>query len=122
MSKSPITIARTIANALNMTFHTHVVINQNYFHKSLEGRPIRMYVVKDSYYEPLPFRKYWDKELFRTASAIYTCLFLRDLLWAFQGKVMQNEPNEGYKKIFLDKELSKSIDYMLDRYKGGDRF
>lgn len=120
MTQSPITIARTIANALNMTFGTHVVINQNSFYKN--GRPIKVYLVKDSYYEPLPFRKYYDKELYRTSSPVYICLFMRDLLWAFQGKAAADNPNDGYTKQFLDKDLGKSIDYMLERYKGGDLF
>lgn len=120
MTSSPITIARTIANALNMTFHTHVVINTTQYFKNKQN--IRLYVIKDSYYGEIPFRKYFDKELFKTSSGVYACLFMRDLLWAFQGKAANDNPNEGYTKAFLEKNLGKSIDYMLDRYKGGNKY
>ena len=118
MSSSPITIARKIANAMNMTFHTHIVINQVSFFKNKNY--IKMYVIKDSYYGEIPFRKYFDKELYKTASPVYACLFMRDLMWAFQGKAAADNPNEGYTNAFLEKNLDKSIDYMLERYKGGD--
>ena len=120
MSQTPITIARTIANALNMTFKTHVVINQSNFFKN--GHQIKMYTIKDSYYDEIPFRKYFDKELFKTSSGVYACLFMRDLLYAFQQKKVEDNPNEGYLHVFSEKNLQKSIDYMLDRYKGGDSF
>ena len=118
MAKTPITIARTIANALNQEFKTHIVINTSQFFGG-EGKLVRMYIVKDSYYSS---GKYTDKELFKTASGVYACLFMRDLLKSFQNEPLPPEDNEGYKNVFSKKNGQASIDYMKEAYKNGDEF
>lgn len=112
MAKTPITIARSIANALNLQYHTHIVINTSQFYGG-EGKLVRMYVVKDSFYYA---GKYSDKELFKTASGVYCCLFMRDMLYAFQGRENGEETNEGYLNVLAKKNGRASIDYMKEVY------
>lgn len=114
MSQQPITIARTIANALNRQYKTHVVINTSQFFGG-EGKVVRMYVIKDAYYYGGK-SAYSDKELFKTASGIYACLFMRDLLGAFQHKEKAEETNAGYLNVFMRKNGQASIDYMVKTY------
>ena len=112
MAKTPITIARTMANALNLTYKTHIVINTSQFFGG-EGKLVRMYIVKDSYYSQ---GAYSDKELFKTASGVYACLFMRDLLYAFQGREEVKEDNEGYLNVLARKNGRASIEYMKEVY------
>ncbi len=115
MSPTPASLARTMANALNHLYGTHVVINTTQFFGG-EGKLVRMYVIKDAYY--LGSKKnYSDKELFKTASGIYACLFMRDMLFAFQGKPPVDEKNEGYLNVLAKKNGKASIEYMLNKYK-----
>jgi len=117
MSPTPVTLARTMANALNRLYGTHIVINTTQFFGG-EGKLVRMYVIKDAYF--LGSKKnYSDKELFKTASGVYTCLFMRDMLFAFQGKPPAEITNEGYLNVFAKKNGQASIDYMLEKYLGG---
>lgn len=118
MSPTPITIARTMANALNRMYKTHVVINTSQFFGG-EGKLVRMYVVKDAFYYGGK-SKYSDKELFKTASGIYACLFMRDLLYTFQGRELGEETNQGYINVFNKKNGQASIDYMVKTYLGGE--
>lgn len=112
MAKTPITIARTIANAMNLTYKTHLVINVSQFYGG-EGKLVRMYIVKDSFYRQ---GSYSDKELFKTASGVYTCLFMRDMLYAFQGRDIPRETNEGYLNVLEKKNGRASIEYMKEEY------
>lgn len=113
MAKTPITIARTIANAMNIQYKTHIVINTSQFYGG-EGKLVRMYVVKDSYYSQ---GQYSDQELFKTASGVYCCLFMRDLLYAFQGKESdEDEPNEGYLNVLDKRNGLGSIEWMKEAY------
>lgn len=119
MAKTPITIARTIANAINVEFKTHLVINTSQFFGG-EGKLVRMYIVKDSYYD---HGKYADKELFKTASGVYCCLFMRDLLYAFQGRESDAaEENEGYLNVLDKRNGRASIEYMKEAYLIDDEF
>lgn len=112
MAKTPITMARTIANALNMKFKTHIVINTSQFFGG-EGKLVRMYIIKDSFYSQ---GSYSDKELFKTASGVYACLFMRDMLYAFEGREPEPEDNEGYLNVLAKKNGKASIDYMKEVY------
>ena len=116
MARTPITIARTIANAINSMFHTHLVINISQFYGE-QGKLVRMYVVKDCFYSR---GAYSDKELFKTASGVYTCLFMRDLLYALQGKEIPHEDNEGYNNTLERKNGLASINYMKEAYTKND--
>lgn len=116
MAKTPITIAKTMANALNTMYKTHIVINTSQFFGG-EGKLVRMYVVKDSYYS---HGSYSDRELFKTASGVYCCLFMRDLLYSFQGKEPDEETNEGYKNVLEKRNGLASIEYMKGAYLEND--
>lgn len=116
MSPTPITIARTIANALNMTYGTHIVINTSQFFGG-EGKLVRMYVIKDAFYYGGK-SEYSDKELFKTASGVYACLYMRDMLNAFKGEETE-EDNQGYLNVLAKKNGRANIDYMVKTYLGG---
>lgn len=116
MARTPITIARTLVNALNHIYNTHLVINTTSFHGG-EGKIVRMYSVKDAY--NMGAKGYSNKELFCTASGVYTCLFLVDLLYTFQGRELENHGNEGYYNVFDRKNGQAAIDYMVDKYLEG---
>lgn len=112
MAPSPISVANTIARAMNRTYDTHIVINTTNFYGG-EGKLVRMYTVKDAFkYNG----GYSNKELFCSASGIYTCLFMRDLLYTFQGKDVPHEDNEGYNNVRERKNADASIQYMVDTY------
>lgn len=117
MAKTPITIARTIANAMNQMYKTHLVINTSQFFGG-EGKLVRMYIVKDAYYHQ---GAYVDRELFKTASGVYTCLFMRDMLNAFQGKEASEETNEGYINVLAKRNGLASIEWMKEVYLDGFR-
>lgn len=116
MAKTPITIARTLTNAMNHMYGTHLVINTTSFHGG-EGKIVRMYSVKDAY--NLGHKGYSNKELFCTASGVYVCLFMVDLLYTFQGKDIEDHHNEGYYNVFARKNGQAAIDYMVDKYLEG---
>ena len=111
MARTPITIARTIATAMNIEYGTHIVINTSQFYGG-DGKLVRMYVVKDAYHYG---GKWSDKELFKTASGVYVCLFMRDMLYSFQGKEVE-ETNAGYLNVKAKKNGEGSIEYMKGAY------
>lgn len=111
MAKTPITIARTIINAMNSTYGTHLVINVTSFFGE-GGKLVRMYSVKDSYHSK---GERINRELFCSASGVYTCLFMRDLLYSFQGKELSTD-NEGYQNVLARKNGLANIDYMKEVY------
>lgn len=112
MAKTPITIARTLVNAMNRLYGTHLVINTSSFHGD-KGKIIRMYTVKDAYNSG---GGYSNKELFCSASGVYVCLFMRDMLYSFQGKEIPPDDNEGYQNVLARKNGLASIDYMKEVY------
>lgn len=112
MAPTPISTANTIAKAMNELYGTHLVINTSQFFGG-EGKVVRMYVVKDSYY----FKdSYSDKQLFKSASGVYTVLFMRDLLYAFQGKEAVDSENEGYYRVREKNNADAAIEYMKGAY------
>jgi hypothetical protein len=117
MAKTPITIAKNIVLAMNSIYHTHLVINVSSFYGG-EGKLVRMYSVKDAY----NYRgQYSNKEIFCSASGVYTCLFMVDLLSSFQGKELEDHNNEGYDNVFARKNGQAGIDYMKEVYLGESR-
>lgn len=112
MAQTPITIANTIARAMNQMFGTHIVINTSQFYGG-EGKLVRMYIVKDSFYYK---GQYSDKQIFKSASGIYTALFMRDLLYTFQNKEKVESDNPGYDRVFAKNNAQASIDYMKGVY------
>lgn len=116
MAKTPITLAKTIVLAMNRTYHTHIVINTSSFYGG-EGKLVRMYTVKDAYH--IGNQGYSNKELFCTASGVYTLLFMVDMLNRFQGKEIVDHRNEGYYNVFAKKNGQDAIDYMVKTYLEG---
>lgn len=112
MAPTPISTANTIARAMNQLYHTHIVINTTQFYGG-EGKLVRMYVVKDAFYYS---GNYSDRQLFKSASGVYTVLFMRDLLYTFQGKEIPDSGNEGYRKVFIKNNGNGSIEYMKGVY------
>lgn len=112
MASSPISMAYSIAKAMNLMYGTHIVINTSQFFGGT-GSLVRMYVIKDSYYYG---GKYSDKQIFKSASGVYTVLFMRDLLYAFQGKEPVESHNEGYERVFAKNNGAESIRYMKGAY------
>ena len=112
MAPTPITIANNIARAMNEIYKTHLVINTSQFYGG-EGKLVRLYIVKDSYYYS---GQYSDKQLFRTSSGVYTVLFMRDLLYAFQGREEEETDNIGYKNVKAKNNGEGSIEYMKGAY------
>ncbi|MBO5628164.1 MAG: hypothetical protein J5965_03705 [Aeriscardovia sp.] len=112
MARTPITTANTIARAMNQLYKTHIVINTSQFYGG-EGKLVRMYVVKDSFYYK---GEYSDKQIFKSASGVYTCLFMRDLLYAFQNKEIPEENNEGYNRVREKNNADANIEYMKGVY------
>ena len=109
---TPMGTALKISTALNELYKCHCVINtQSFFGR--EGKAVKMYVVKDSYNYG---GEHCDKELFRSASAIYTCLFMRDLLFAMQDRELEEETNEGYIRVREKRNADASIEYMKVKY------
>lgn len=112
MAKTPITIAKTIALALNNMYQTHIVINTTNFYGDA-GKLVRMYTIKDAY----SFAgNYSNKELFCTASGVYTCLFMVDLLASFRGEELEDHQNPGYTNVFMKKNGLAAIEYMKGVY------
>ena len=74
---------------------------------------MRMYIVKDSYYSG---GTYSDKQIFKSASGVYTVLFMRDLLYAFQGKDPVDSMNEGYYRVRAKNNVDVAIEYMKGAY------
>ena len=112
MAPTPITTAQNIARAMNLLYKTHIVINTNKFYGG-DGNLVRVYVVKDAFYYG---GKYSDKQIFKSASGIYTVLFMRDLLYAFQGKEVPEYDNPGYEKVKAKNNVDAAIAYMKGAY------
>lgn len=108
----PSYIAKTIIKAINFQFSAHVVLNANEFFGK-EGKVVRMYVVKDAYYDG---HTWVDEELFRTTSANYALLFCRDLLYSLQGKPIPPAENEGYQNCREKHRTDERIQYMVNVY------
>lgn len=113
MARTPITIAKTITMAMNRLYGTHLVINSSSFHGE-KGKVVRMYSVKDAY--NLGEKGYSNKELFCTSSGVCACLFMVDLLAAFQGRELEEHGDPIYSSLFARKNLQSSIDYMKGAY------
>ena len=112
MAATPITTANTIARAMNQLYKTHIVINTSQFYGG-DGKLVRMYVVKDAFYYG---GKYSDKQIFKSASGVYTALFMRDLLYAFQGKEIPDFSNPGYERVRAKNNVDAAIAYMKGAY------
>lgn len=116
MSTNVLALARKIAKAVNMKYHTHIVICSSPYIKNNEE--INIKVVKDAFYTD---EGYFEKKLFRSASSIYICLFMRDVLDALDGKEAVDAGNPGYDEAFHKNLADASIQYLKENYIGTDR-
>ena len=106
--------AKKLAKGINAKYGTRIVINTNEFYND-SGSVVRMYEIKDSYCgqhrEPI------NKRLFRSASAIYTILFMRDLLLILDGKELPpDEEDPGWAATRRNKGAFQSYDWVVENY------
>jgi len=118
MAGKPIIVAQNIVKAMNSSFGTHVVINMTQFYDG-DNKLAKVYHVKDIY-RMNGTMDFVDHELFRSSSGVYICLFVRDLLYALQGKEIPHEENEGYNNVCVKRDANSGIKYMLDMYRRED--
>lgn len=109
---SPLTISKNIIRAIDLSFGAHVVIAVNEFFGK-EGYPVKMYIVKDSFYDG---HTWVEQQLFKSTSSSYVTLFCRDLLFSLQGKNMPEPANEGYANVFAKNKADEAIQYIVSVY------
>lgn len=110
----PLMTAKKIAKGINMKYGSRIVINTAEFYGD-NGNLVRMYEIKDAYYgqngEPV------NKRLFRSASGVYTVLFMRDLMLKIQGKDLPPvEEDPGWAATREKKGAFQAFDYILEKY------
>lgn len=107
-------MARKLANGINHQYGTHLVINVNEFYGD-GGNLVRMYEVKDSFYSPT--KGSVNKSLFKSASGVYTVLFMRDLMLKIQGQDLPpDEEDPGWAATREKKGAIQAFDYVLENY------
>ena len=107
----PLKLSDRICRALNVTYGTNVVVDAQKF-IGKEGTTVTMHVVKDARGRGVFGH---SKELFRSGSAIYTCLYMRDLLYSFQGRELPTD-DEGWERMKEYRKTDESIAWMLNKY------
>lgn len=117
----PLMTAKKIAKGLNCEFGAHIVINTSDFYSERGNREtgtpnlVRMYVIRDCYYSS--DGTYVNEELFKSASAIYTLLYMRDLLYKMRGQELPpDDADPGWTATRLKKGAFSSFDYMVEKY------
>jgi hypothetical protein len=115
MSTNVLALARKIAKAVNVKYKTHLVICQTPFFRGTEE--VTMKIIKDAFYTD---EGYFEKQLFRSASSIYICLFMRDILDSLDGKERADADNPGYDEVFAKNTGDISIQYLKENYIGTD--
>ncbi len=107
--------SKRIALAINAKYNAHVVIGTSAFYGNT-GDLVNMITVKEAYYGAAGYEEF---ELFKSASSVYTLMFMIDLLNALDGKeVVEPSPDSGYHKLFFKRDVPKSIQYMKEKYIG----
>ena len=113
--------AKKIAKGLNFKYGMHIVINTSDFYSERGNRQtgapnlVRMYVIRDCYYAT--DGTYVNEELFKSASGVYTVLFLRDLMYKVQGRDLPpDEDDPGWAATRVRKGAFSSFDYMIEKY------
>lgn len=109
-------LTRKLVRAVNDMYDCHLVMNVNSFFNNREGpnNVVNMYVIKEEYHFPDGERV--NKELFRSASSVYTCLFMRDLLYYLQNKPIPHEDNDGWNKMRAKRDVDSSLEYIKEKY------
>ena len=104
-----------LSQGLSYKYGTHVVINTRKFYSG-DNNPITMYVIKDTY---AAGGEWFDEELFKTTSMFQVIMFLRDMLFTFQGNEIPVD--ERWTPIREKKGVDVAIRRMKERYCGSDR-
>lgn len=115
MATNLVRMSKKIALALSIRYGAHVVIGSAAFYGNT-GELVNMLVVKDAYYGENGYEEY---ELFKSASSVYTLMYMRDLLTVMDGGEL-TEPDEesGYYKLFFKRDVPKTTEYMKEKYCG----
>jgi hypothetical protein len=85
-----------LRQAINAKGHK-LLFNSTEFYSEAQQRPIAIYHIKDSIYNPQS-GKYESKELFSSPSHLQIVFFLRDYLFALEGKKLPID-NEYWNEI-----------------------
>lgn len=107
MAKNFFLINNKILTAINSQYGTHLVVNQQAFFNEHNEKVI-MFITADSVNRG-------SKRLFRTASAVMSCLFARDLLYTFQGRELESR-DDKYERVFTKNDGYSAIEYMKGIY------
>lgn len=115
MAKTIKTTVKMMAG-LNHLYGCHLTLSESKFFGT-EGQPITMYIIKDCYKEK--DGKFVDDELFRSASLIYTCYFMRELMFAMKGEELpplEGEIAEKWSQMREKRNVEKSVEFMKEKY------
>jgi len=85
-----------LRQAINAKGHK-LLFNSTEFYSDAQQRPIAIYHIKDSVYDPQT-GKYTTQELFSSPSHLQIVFFLRDYLFALEGKELPTD-NEFWNEI-----------------------
>lgn len=109
-------LTRRLISAVNRLYNCHIVLNISSFFNNREGpnNQVNMYILKEEYHFPDGERV--NRELFRSASSVYTCLYMRDLLYVLQDKEIPDDNNEGWENMKIKRNVAESIAYIKEKY------
>lgn len=106
--------AKKIARGLNAKYGSRLVINTSEFYGD-NGNLVRVYVVKDAFYNS--DGSHVNKELFKSASGVYTVLFMRDLNLLADGLELEPEENDPkWARVRESKGAFESFNYFIETY------
>lgn len=112
-------LSKKLLLAINTKYKCHLVMNvSSYFnHRSNINSHVNMYVIKEEYHFEDGERV--NKEVFRSASLVYACLYLRDLLFTLEGKSIPLNLDDGWAKMRAKRDVDSSIAYLEEKYGDG---
>lgn len=102
--RSNSTIISQLQMGLNTQYDAHILYNKTQFYSEEQNRAVNIYTIKKSVWdEDKGKNKY--VELFSSTSQLQIILFLRDLLYKYQGKPIphDNEMWEEAKRQYENK-------------------
>lgn len=111
---NPIFTAKKICKGLNAKYGSKLVVNVAEFYGE-NNNLVRMYVIKDAFYSS--DGSYVNKELFKSASGVYTVLFLRDLNDMADGReVVPDEDDPKWAEVKERKGATEGFNYYIENY------
>lgn len=113
---NPYLLTKKLISAVNFKYNCHIVINTSNFFNSKDSptNQVHVYSIREDYY--FADGDKLNKELFKSASSLYTCLYMRDLLYALEGREIPEEDNEGWNKMRAKRDVKGSIAYIKEKY------